>query len=267
MNSYTEEEILGLYRRGKDDPHILEKLSDLACKPKGEVVSLLHRHGLMLDGKRPDEPSRPLHRRTAHTEDAWRKAIALRLAGESWSRIERETGIPADVARNGWRKWAGKLGVPLPEEAFKPKQTKPFTLNPERRIPVNLENTAAAPEAAPAEPVSAGPLPGGDEGFWARFLDAVTRVNMPLGYTRLLRGSAAEGELCGDTAYIRLSEGVLYNALSSGENLNKVRAAASAAAGREICVSVEMLSDGMKRSLDELRRFKDTVRFIGKDGN
>ena len=148
MNSYTEEEILGLYRRGKDDPHILEKLSDLACKPKGEVVSLLHRHGLMLDGKRPDEPSRPLHRRTAHTEDAWRKAIALRLAGKSWSRIERETGIPADVARNGWRKWAGKLGVPLPEEAFKPKQTKPFTLNPERRIPVNLENTAAAPEAA-----------------------------------------------------------------------------------------------------------------------
>lgn len=148
MNSYTEEEILDLYRRGKDDPHILEKLSDLACKPKGEVVSLLHRHGLMLDGKRPDEPSRPLHRRTAHTEDAWRKAIALRLAGKSWSRIERETGIPADVARNGWRKWAGKLGVPLPEEAFKPKQTKPFTLNPERRIPVNLENTAAAPEAA-----------------------------------------------------------------------------------------------------------------------
>ena len=148
MNSYTEEEILDLYRRGKDDPHILEKLSDLACKPKGEVLSLLHRHGLMLDGKRPDEPSRALHRRTAHTEDAWRKAIALRLAGESWSRIERETGIPADVARNGWRKWAGKLGVPLPEEAFKPKQTKPFTLNPERRIPVNLENTAAAPEAA-----------------------------------------------------------------------------------------------------------------------
>ena len=148
MNSYTEEEILDLYRRGKDDPHILEKLSDLACKPKGEVISLLHRHGLMLDGKRPDEPSRPLHRRTAHTEDAWRKAIALRLAGESWNMVERETGIPADVARNGWRKWAGKLGVPLPEEAFKPKQTKPFTLNPERRIPVNLENTAAAPEAA-----------------------------------------------------------------------------------------------------------------------
>ena len=148
MNSYTEEEILDLYRRGKDDPHILEKLSDLACKPKGEVLSLLHRHGLMLDRKRPDEPSRPLHRRTAHTEDAWRQAIALRLAGTGWSRIERETGIPADVARNGWRKWAGKLGVPLPEEAFKPKQTKPFTLNPERRIPVNLENTAAAPEAA-----------------------------------------------------------------------------------------------------------------------
>lgn len=148
MNSYTEEEILDLYRRGKDDPHILEKLSDLACKPKGEVVSLLHLHGLMLDGKRPDDPPRPLHRRTAHTEDAWRKAIALRLAGTGWSRIERETGIPADVARNGWRKWAGKLGIPLPEEAFKPKQTKPFTLNPERSIPVNLENTAAAPEAA-----------------------------------------------------------------------------------------------------------------------
>ena len=147
MNSYTEEEILDLYRRGKDDPHILEKLSDLACKPKGEVLSLLHRHGLMLDGKRPDEPSRP-HRRTAHTEDAWRKAIALRLAGTGWSRIERETGIPADVARNGWRKWAGKLGVPLPEEAFKPKQTRPFTLNPERSTPMCTEVKNAAPEAA-----------------------------------------------------------------------------------------------------------------------
>ena len=149
--SYTEDELLGLYRDGKDDPHILEKLSDLACRPKSEVLALLHQHGFMLDEKPPDGPSRPLHRKTYHTEAAWRQAIECRLRGDSWSKIELETGIPADVARNGWRKWAGKLGVPLPEEAFKPKQTKPFTSNMERSIPVNLENTAAAPETEAAK--------------------------------------------------------------------------------------------------------------------
>ena len=183
----------------------------------------------------------------AHSDNAADKAPSPEPAAD----------VPAPVEDDGPPPWDDDDAPPA-DGGYAPPAP-----GPERRA----EPVSAAPEAAPAEAVSSGPLPGGDEGFWERFLDAVTRVNMPLGYTRLLRGSAAEGELCGDTAYIRLSEGVLYNALSSGENLNKVRAAASAAAGREIRVSVEMLSDGMKRSLDELRRFKDTVRFIGKDGN
>ena len=80
-------------------------------------------------------------------------------------------------------------------------------------------------------------------------------------------GASLQGELRGGEAVIRLSEGMLYNSLSSGENLNKLRAAANEAAGRDVRVTVVPLGGGVKRSIDELRKFKDTVRFTGKDGN
>ena len=61
--SYTEDELIGLYRDGKDDPHILEKLSDLACKPKEEVLNILHLHSLALDIQPEEKPPKNGHRR------------------------------------------------------------------------------------------------------------------------------------------------------------------------------------------------------------
>ena len=153
--------------------------------------------------------------------------------------------------------------------------------------PPPWDDMDAPPEGSGATPPPPGPagrdMPGppeeqagslrapareaaGNEGFWGRFLDAVC-PKIPVGYRFMLRGSDASGELRGGEAVIRLSEGMLYNSLSSGENLNKLRAAANEAAGREVRVTVEALGGGVKRSIDELRKFKDTVRFTGKDGN
>ena len=55
----------------------------------------------------------------------------------------------------------------------------------------------------------------------------------------------------------RLASGVLYNGLSSGENLEKLRAIVLEAAGRPVKLRVEPLESAEKRSLDELRSFKE----------
>ena len=50
---------------------------------------------------------------------------------------------------------------------------------------------------------------------------------------------------------------MLYNGLSSGENLEKLRAIVLEAAGRPVKLCVEPLESAEKRSLDELRSFKE----------
>ena len=68
------------------------------------------------------------------------------------------------------------------------------------------------------------------------------------------------------TLVIRLSAGILYNGLSTPNNLEILRATACELAGREIHVRVLPMGDAAQRSLDELRAFRE-VRFIRKDGN
>ena len=142
--SYTEDELLGLYRDGKDDPHILEKLSDLACKPKGEVLSFLHLHGQALDVQPEDKPKAGRNN-VRHTEEMWRKAVGLRAAGESWERVSAQTGIPVLSLKNEWRKKARAFGMDLPETP----PPKPFTLHPiVERSPHMEENLKTPPETA-----------------------------------------------------------------------------------------------------------------------
>ena len=150
--SYTEDELLGLYRDGKDDPHILEKLSDLACKPKEEVLNILHLHSLALDIQPEEKPPKNGRNKVRHTEEMWRKAVGLRAAGESWERVSSQTGIPVTVLKADWRKKARVLGIDAPETP----PPKPFTLHPiVERSPCMEEKTKNPPEAAKERLLSA----------------------------------------------------------------------------------------------------------------
>ena len=140
--SYTEDELLGLYRDGKDDPHILEKLSDLACKPKEDILNILHLRGQALDIQPEDKPKAGRNK-VRHTEEMWRKAVGLRAAGESWERVSSQTGIPVLSLKNEWRKKARAFGMEAPETP----PPKPFTLHPTlERSPHMEEKTKTAKE-------------------------------------------------------------------------------------------------------------------------
>ncbi len=114
----------------------------------------------------------------------------------------------------------------------------------------------AAHEAPAPEPEPERPAPAGDGGFWSAVLDRAGVFRAP--YPMFLRTPGnADGVLDGDTALVRLASGVLYNGLSTGENLEKLRAIVLEAAGRPVKLCVEPLESAEKRSLDELRSFKE----------
>ena len=46
---YTDQEIIELYRRGRRDPHILDKLRDLTLLPEDKLLSILHLAGEALE--------------------------------------------------------------------------------------------------------------------------------------------------------------------------------------------------------------------------
>ena len=140
---YTEDELLGLYRDGKDDPHILEKLSDLACKPKGEILNILHLHGQALDIQPEDKPKAGRNK-VRHTEEMWRKAVGLRAAGESWERVSSQTGIPVLSLKNDWRKKARAFGMDAAGDAA--AETLYFAPDPGKESVYGRDETKTAKE-------------------------------------------------------------------------------------------------------------------------
>ncbi len=46
---YTDAEIVELYRRGKRDPYIMDKLCDLTLMPEDKLLSILHLAGEALE--------------------------------------------------------------------------------------------------------------------------------------------------------------------------------------------------------------------------
>lgn len=109
--SYTDAEIVELYRRGKSDRRIIKKLCDLSCKPREEVLTILHAAGEAL----PETPDRE---KKAHglriSDEVWRKIIADRLNGASTVEICDTYHVCKSAAGN-WRRKAKALGIPLPD--------------------------------------------------------------------------------------------------------------------------------------------------------
>lgn len=109
--SYTDEELVKFYRRGKSDRHIMKKLCELGCKSQEEVQTILQAAGEVL-------PEMPDREKKAHglriSDEVWRKIIADRLNGADIAEI-CDTYHVCKSAVGNWRRKAKALGIPLPD--------------------------------------------------------------------------------------------------------------------------------------------------------
>ena len=110
-DTYTDAEIIELYRRGKSDRHIMKKLCELSCKPREEVLTILHAAGEAL-------PKTPDREKKAHglriSDEVWRKIIADRLNGAGIAEI-CDTYHVCRSAVGNWRRKAKALGISVPD--------------------------------------------------------------------------------------------------------------------------------------------------------
>ena len=113
-DTYTDDEICGFYRDGKDDPHIIRIISQLALKPENEIITILHAAGHALDIKHAPQRHKPGKAPTI-SDDVWRKIIADRLNGVDFAKICDVHHISLNYLKNNWRKKAKELGIPLPD--------------------------------------------------------------------------------------------------------------------------------------------------------
>ena len=113
-DTYTDAEICGFYRDGKNDPYIIRKISQLALKPENEIITILHAAGHALDIKHAPQRRKPGKAPTI-SDDVWRKIIADRLNGVDFAKICAVHHISLNYLKNNWRKKAKELGIPLPD--------------------------------------------------------------------------------------------------------------------------------------------------------
>ena len=109
--SYTDDEIVELYRRGKNDRRIMQKLCELSCKPRDEVLTILHAAGEALT-ETPDREKKAHGLRIS--DEVWRKIIADRLNGAGIAEI-CDTYHVCKSAVGNWRRKAKALGIPVPD--------------------------------------------------------------------------------------------------------------------------------------------------------
>lgn len=109
---YTDQEIVELYRRGKRDPCIMDKLCDLTLMPEDKLLSILHLAGEALEISKTRKKTGSRSRKIS--DQLWREIIALRLQGIGYAEITAHTGVHRG-SLNNWRKQAERLCIPVPE--------------------------------------------------------------------------------------------------------------------------------------------------------
>lgn len=116
------------------------------------------------------------------------------------------------------------------------------------------------PDAAPA----ADNAPTDNAALWAAILERA-EDNLPMGIMPILTNPLqAECDVEYDTLRLRVAPGFFYNAINKQDVLMRLREAANLVTGRSLKVQLSELSSepsAPKRSLDELKKFKET-RFI-----
>lgn len=142
---YTDQEIVELYRRGRRDPCIMDKLCDLTLMPEDKLLSILHLAGeaLEISKTRKKTGSRP----RKISDQLWREIIALRLQGIGYAEITAHTGVHRG-SLNNWRKQAERLGVSLPDH----KVTSGIQCIPENKRKEEKDMEPTAKEMTQAVP-------------------------------------------------------------------------------------------------------------------
>lgn len=108
---YTDQEIVELYRRGKRDPCIMDKLCDLTLMPEDKLLSILHLAGEALEISKTRKKT---GRSRKISDQVWKEIIALRLQGVGYAEITARTGAHKGSLCS-WRKQAERLCIPVPE--------------------------------------------------------------------------------------------------------------------------------------------------------
>ena len=112
-DTYTDDEICDFYRDGKDDPHIIRIISQLALKPENEIITILHAAGYTPQRHKPGKAP-------TISDNVWRKIIADRLNGVDFAKICTVYHTSHSYIKNNWRKKARELGIPFPDHRISP---------------------------------------------------------------------------------------------------------------------------------------------------
>ena len=128
----------------------------------------------------------------------------------------------------------------------------------------DLLDKASPPELNPDAAPQAADAPADNASLWAAIIENA-EDSLPRGITPILADpSQTVCEVGYDTLHLQVSPGFFYNAINRQDVLMRLREAANLVTGRSLKVQLSELRDEPaepRRSLDELRKFKET-RFV-----
>ena len=162
--------------------------------------------------------------------------------------------------------------IPFDEEP--PARREPYSEEPEDELDVSafaeyqpeddLLDKASPAELNPDAAPQAANAPTDNASLWSAIIETA-EDNLPIGITHVLTDpSQIVCEVGYDTLHLRAAPGFSYNTINKQDILMRLREAASLVTGRSLKVQLSELGDEPdepRRSLEELRKFKET-RFV-----
>ena len=181
--------------------------------------------------------------------------------------------IPADDGDDEDEEYHSTLSeIPFDEEP--PARREPYSEEPEDELDVSafaeyqpeddLLDKASPAELNPDAAPQAANAPTDNASLWAAIIEN-SEDSLPRGIIPVLTDpSQIVCEVEYDTLHLRAAPGFSYNTINKQDILMRLREAASLVTGRSLKVQLSELGDEPaepRRSLDELRKFKET-RFV-----
>ncbi|MBP3483480.1 MAG: DNA polymerase III subunit gamma/tau [Oscillospiraceae bacterium] len=181
--------------------------------------------------------------------------------------------IPADDGDDEDEEYHSTLSeIPFDEEP--PARREPYSEEPEDELDVSafaeyqpeddLLDKASPAELNPDAAPQAANAPTDNASLWAAIIENA-EDSLPRGIIPVLTDpSQIVCEVGYDTLHLRAAPGFSYNTINKQDILMRLREAASLVTGRSLKVQLSELGDEPaepRRSLDELRKFKET-RFV-----
>ena len=175
--------------------------------------------------------------------------------------------IPADDGDDEDEEYHSTLSeIPFDEEPYseEPEDELDVSAFAEYQPEDDLLDKASPAELNPDAAPQAANAPTDNTSLWAAIIENA-EDSLPRGITPILADpSQTVCEVGYDTLHLQVSPGFFYNAINRQDVLMRLREAANLVTGRSLKVQLSELRDEPaepRRSLDELRKFKET-RFV-----